>query len=76
MEFGDTADWKSALRIWLLDPAKTEALRAVENDRLEDLTRHRTATNLAEREGFEPTVLLRYSRFPGVRFKPLSHLSA
>lgn len=31
--------------------------------------------NLAEREGFEPTVLFRYSRFPGVRLKPLSHLS-
>src|SRR5260221_5017107 len=30
---------------------------------------------LAEREGFEPTVLFRYSRFPGVRLKPLSHLS-
>ena len=27
MEFGDTADWKSALRICLLDPVKTEALR-------------------------------------------------
>jgi hypothetical protein len=30
---------------------------------------------VAEREGFEPTVLFRYSRFPGVRLKPLSHLS-
>ena len=30
MEFGDTADWKSALRIWWLDPAKTEALRSFE----------------------------------------------
>src|SRR4051812_40255599 len=30
---------------------------------------------MAEREGFEPTVLFRYSRFPGVRLKPLSHLS-
>src|ERR1043166_2289742 len=30
---------------------------------------------LAEREGFEPSVLFRYSRFPGVRLKPLSHLS-
>lgn len=31
---------------------------------------------LAEREGFEPTVVFSYSRFPGVRLKPLSHLSA
>jgi hypothetical protein len=30
---------------------------------------------LAEREGFEPTVVFSYSRFPGVRLKPLSHLS-
>ena len=30
---------------------------------------------LAEREGFEPSVLFRYTRFPGARFKPLSHLS-
>jgi hypothetical protein len=30
---------------------------------------------VAEREGFEPSVLFRYSRFPGVRLKPLSHLS-
>jgi uncharacterized protein (DUF885 family) len=30
---------------------------------------------LAERGGFEPPVLFRYSRFPGVRLKPLSHLS-
>ena len=30
---------------------------------------------MAEREGFEPPVLFRYTRFPGVRFKPLSHLS-
>ncbi|MDB6054243.1 MAG: hypothetical protein JWN25_1766 [Verrucomicrobiales bacterium] len=28
-----------------------------------------------ERGGFEPPVLFRYSRFPGVRLKPLSHLS-
>src|SRR2546430_17458017 len=33
------------------------------------------APRLAEREGFEPSVLFRYSRFPGVRLKPLSHLS-
>jgi hypothetical protein len=31
---------------------------------------------MAEREGFEPTVVFSYSRFPGVRLKPLSHLSA
>ncbi len=30
---------------------------------------------MAEREGFEPTVRFRYSRFPGARLKPLSHLS-
>ncbi len=30
---------------------------------------------MAEREGFEPTVVFSYSRFPGVRLKPLSHLS-
>ena|GEM_PF-1296725 len=30
---------------------------------------------MAERGGFEPPVRLRYTRFPGVRFKPLSHLS-
>src|SRR5688572_13181995 len=30
---------------------------------------------LAERGGFEPPVLFRYSRFPGARLKPLSHLS-
>jgi hypothetical protein len=35
----------------------------------------RYGRTLAEREGFEPTVLFRYSRFPGVRLKPLSHLS-
>jgi hypothetical protein len=29
-----------------------------------------------ERGGFEPPVLFRYSRFPGVRLKPLSHLSS
>ena len=38
--------------------------------------KHWLELKLAEREGFEPTVLFRYSRFPGVRFKPLSHLSA
>ncbi len=31
---------------------------------------------MAERAGFEPTVVFSYSRFPGVRLKPLSHLSA
>ena len=31
---------------------------------------------MAERAGFEPTVLFRYSRFPGARLKPLSHLSS
>jgi hypothetical protein len=32
---------------------------------------------LAERAGFEPAVRLSpYSRFPGVRLKPLIHLSA
>ena len=36
----------------------------------------RRRTGLAERGGFEPPVLFRYSRFPGVRLKPLSHLSA
>src|SRR5665213_3147762 len=30
---------------------------------------------MAEREGFEPPVLIRHSRFPGVRVKPLCHLS-
>ena len=30
---------------------------------------------MAEREGFEPSVLLTYARFPGVCLKPLSHLS-
>jgi hypothetical protein len=31
---------------------------------------------LAERVGFEPTVVFSYARFPGVCLKPLSHLSA
>ena len=31
---------------------------------------------VAEREGFEPTVVFSYARFPGVCLKPLSHLSA
>ena len=31
---------------------------------------------MAERGGFEPPVVFSYSRFPGVRLKPLSHLSA
>jgi hypothetical protein len=30
---------------------------------------------LAEREGFEPSVVISYARFPGVCLKPLSHLS-
>src|SRR5271156_3436923 len=30
---------------------------------------------LAERGGFEPPIPLGYSRFPGVRVKPLCHLS-
>jgi hypothetical protein len=30
---------------------------------------------MAERGGFEPPVLIRHSRFPGVRVKPLCHLS-
>ena len=30
---------------------------------------------MAERGRFELPVLFRHSRFPGVRFKPLSHLS-
>jgi hypothetical protein len=30
---------------------------------------------MAERGGFEPPVLFRHSRFPGVRVKPLCHLS-
>ena len=30
---------------------------------------------VAERGGFEPPVVISYSRFPGVRLKPLSHLS-
>ncbi len=30
---------------------------------------------LAERGGFEPPVRIRHSRFPGVRVKPLCHLS-
>ena len=30
---------------------------------------------LAERSGFEPEVGLPYTRFPGVRLKPLIHLS-
>jgi hypothetical protein len=41
---------------------------------LDSLTKH-GFDGMAEREGFEPTVLFRYSRFPGVRLKPLSHLS-
>ena len=32
--------------------------------------------SLAERGGFEPPVVFSYSRFPGVRLKPLSHLSS
>src|ERR1051325_7639622 len=31
---------------------------------------------MAEREGFEPSVVFSYARFPGVCLKPLSHLSA
>jgi hypothetical protein len=31
---------------------------------------------LAEREGFEPSVVFSYARFPGVCLQPLSHLSA
>jgi hypothetical protein len=30
---------------------------------------------MAERGGFEPPVLFGHSRFPGVRVKPLCHLS-
>jgi hypothetical protein len=30
---------------------------------------------VAERVGFEPTVVFSYARFPGVCLKPLSHLS-
>ena len=30
---------------------------------------------MAEREGFEPSVVISYARFPGVCLKPLSHLS-
>ncbi len=30
---------------------------------------------LAEREGFEPSVGVTYTRFPSVRLKPLGHLS-
>ena len=30
---------------------------------------------MAERGGFEPPVRIRHSRFPGVRVKPLCHLS-
>src|SRR5678816_4019064 len=30
---------------------------------------------MAEREGFEPSVVFSYARFPGVCLKPLSHLS-
>ena len=30
---------------------------------------------MAERVGFEPTVVFSYARFPGVCLKPLSHLS-
>ena len=33
-------------------------------------------SKMAERGGFEPPVVFSYSRFPGVRLKPLSHLSA
>ena len=32
-------------------------------------------SEVAEREGFEPSVLFTYARFPGVCLKPLSHLS-
>jgi len=34
-----------------------------------------TKRQMAERGGFEPPVLFRHSRFPGVRVKPLCHLS-
>ena len=32
-------------------------------------------TNMAESGGFEPPIPFEYSRFPGVRVKPLCHLS-
>ena len=35
----------------------------------------RALLNLAERGGFEPPIAFDYSRFPGVRVKPLCHLS-
>lgn len=38
--------------------------------------RRRFQEKLAERERFELPVLFRHSRFPGVRIKPLCHLSA
>src|ERR1039457_3283969 len=34
-----------------------------------------TKTRVAERGGFEPPIPFGYSRFPGVRIKPLCHLS-
>src|SRR4051812_45283945 len=34
-----------------------------------------TSRKMAEREGFEPSVVFSYARFPGVCLKPLSHLS-
>jgi hypothetical protein len=40
------------------------------------LTSEETKRKLAERVGFEPTVVFSYARFPGVCLKPLSHLSA
>jgi hypothetical protein len=43
---------------------------------LSDCDQEMQKLKLAERGGFEPPIPFGYSRFPGVRIKPLCHLSA
>src|SRR3954471_1361735 len=55
---------------------QSTVLRPLGRNAIPIKSRNTMLKEMAERVGFEPTVVFSYARFPGVCLKPLSHLSA